>query len=89
MDATDIYCVNQSCIKLTDNLVIHDKSKNIEIKYYYIQDMVHRRDINLQYVPTQEQVAYFLTKPLFRVKFAYFRDKISVVGKGKIGKRDL
>ena len=52
MDATDIYCDNESCIKLTKNLVFHDKSKHIEIKYHYIQDMVHRRTINLQYVPT-------------------------------------
>ena len=32
MDATEIYCDNQSCIKLTENLMFHDKSKNIEIK---------------------------------------------------------
>ena len=40
MDATDIYCDNQSYIKLIENLVSHDKSKNIEIKYHYIRDMV-------------------------------------------------
>ena len=33
MDATCIYCDNQSCIKLSENLVFHDKSKHIEIKY--------------------------------------------------------
>ena len=32
MDATDIYCDNQSCIKLRENLMFHDKSKGIEIK---------------------------------------------------------
>ena len=69
MDATDIYCDNQSCIKLTENPVFHDKSKHIEIKYHYIQDMVHRRAIKLQYVPTEEQVADVLTKLLSRVKY--------------------
>ena len=33
MDATCIYCDNQSCIKLSENPVFHDKSKHIEIKY--------------------------------------------------------
>ena len=47
MDATDFYCDNQSCIKLTENMVFHDKSKHIEIKYHYIQDMVQRGAVNL------------------------------------------
>ena len=40
LDATCIYCDNQSCVKLSENLVLHDKSKHIEIKYHYIRDMV-------------------------------------------------
>ena len=40
LDATCIYCDNQSCVKLYENLVFHDKSKHIEIKYHYIMDMV-------------------------------------------------
>ena len=72
MDATDIYCDNQSCIKLTKNTVFHDKSKHMEIKYHYIQDMVQREVVKLRYVPTKEQVVDVLTKPLSRVKFEYF-----------------
>ena len=59
--------------------MFHDKSKHIEIKYHYIWDMVQRGAIKLQYVPTEEQVADVLTKPLSHVKFEYFRDKLSVV----------
>ena len=40
LDATCIYCDNQSCVKLLENLVFHDKSTHIEIKYHYIRDMV-------------------------------------------------
>ena len=40
LDATWIYCNNQSCVKLLGNSVLHDKSKHIEIKYHYIRDMV-------------------------------------------------
>ena len=40
LDATCIYCDNQSCVKLSENPVFHDKSKHIEIKYHYIRDMV-------------------------------------------------
>ena len=47
MDATCIYCDNQSCIKLSKNPVFHDKSKNIEIKYEYIHDMVEKGVVKL------------------------------------------
>ena len=40
LDATWIHCDNQSCVKLSENLVFHDKLKNIDIKYHYIRDMV-------------------------------------------------
>ena len=40
MNATCIYYDNQSCEKLSKNLVFHDKSKHIEIKYHYIREMV-------------------------------------------------
>jgi hypothetical protein len=81
MEATMILCDNQSCIKITENPVFHDKTKHIEIRYNYIRDMVDKGAVKLQYVGTNEQVADVLTKPLFRVKFEYFRDKLGVVRK--------
>ena len=54
------------------------KSKHIEIKYHYIRDMV-QRVVNLRYVATDEHIANVLTKPLARVKFEYFRDKLGVL----------
>jgi hypothetical protein len=35
-----IHCNNQSCIKLSENLVFHDRSKHIEIRYHFIKDWV-------------------------------------------------
>ena len=64
---------------MTENPVFHDKSKHIEIRYHYIRDMVQRGVVKLQYVGTHEQVANVLIKPLSRVNFEYFRDKIGVV----------
>jgi hypothetical protein len=79
MEATCILCDNQSCIKLSENLVFHDRSKHIEIRYHYIRDMVQKGAVRLQYVATDEQVVDVLTKSLSRMKFEYFRDKLDVV----------
>ena len=64
---------------MSKNPVFHDKLKHIEIKYHYIRDMVQRRAVKLQYVVMNEQIADVLTKPLARVKFDYFREKLGVL----------
>jgi hypothetical protein len=81
MEDTLILCDNQSCITMIENPVFHDKTKHIEIQYHYIRDMVQKGAVKLQYVGTNEQVANVLTKPLSRVKFEYFQDKLGVVRK--------
>jgi hypothetical protein len=37
---TVVHFDNQSCIKLTENPVFHNRSKHIDMKYHYIRDMV-------------------------------------------------
>jgi hypothetical protein len=31
-----VHCDNQSCIKLTENPIFHDRSKHIDMRYHYI-----------------------------------------------------
>jgi hypothetical protein len=54
MEVITILCDNQSCIKMIENHVFHDKSKHIDMRYHYIRDMVQRGAIKLQYVSTDE-----------------------------------
>jgi hypothetical protein len=42
MSSTVIQCDNQSSIKLSKNLVFHDRSKHIEIRYHFICDWAQR-----------------------------------------------
>jgi hypothetical protein len=88
LEATCIWCDNQSCVKLLENLVFHDKSKHIKIGYHYIRDMVQKEVVKLQYVATNEQITDVLTKPLSRVNFVYFRDKFGVVQNDFPSKRE-
>jgi len=78
MDPTVIYCDNQSCIKLYENLVFHDRSKHIDIQYHHHRDYVARRIMLLQYLSIEEQDADILTKALLKCKFEFHRDRIGV-----------
>ena len=76
LETTIIHCDNQSCIKLLENPLFHDRLKHIEMKYHFIRDMVQRGAMKLLYICTDEQTADILTKPLSLTKFVYFRDKL-------------
>jgi hypothetical protein len=78
LDLTVIYCDNHSCIKLSINLVFHNRSKNIDIPYHHLRDCVQRKIMLLQYIPTEDQDANILTKALTKGKFEYHRDRIGV-----------
>ena len=43
MNSNVIFFDNQSCIKLFENPVFHDKSKNIDIWYHFICNYVLKR----------------------------------------------
>jgi hypothetical protein len=88
MAPTVIHCDNQSCIKLSENPVFHDRSKHIEIRYHFIRDWVQRGAVQLQYISTDEQVADILTKALPRDKHVFFRDKMGLVRNTFLGKRE-
>jgi hypothetical protein len=88
LETTVIHYDNQSCIKLSENLVFHDKSKHIEIRFHFIGDCVQKGTVKLQYVPIGEQVANILMKALMKGKSVFFMDKLGVVQNTFLAKRD-
>src|ERR1700728_2319976 len=88
MDPTVIYCDNQSCIKLFENPVFHDRSKHIDIRYHHLRDCVVKRIMLLQYVSTEEQDADILTKALSKCKFGFHTNRIRVTDNPFIVERE-
>jgi hypothetical protein len=88
MDPTTTHCDNQSCVKLFENPVFHDRSKDIEIKYHYIRHIVQRKKVHMQYLPTHEQIADLFTKSLAKTKFKYFRERLGLVENASLVERE-
>jgi hypothetical protein len=88
LDPTVIYCDNQSCIKLFENPMFHDRSKHIEIIYRFIRDKIQKGAMKLQYIPTDQEVVDILTKPLAKGKFEAFRDRLGLVQIPFLAKRE-
>jgi hypothetical protein len=64
---------NQGCIALANNPVHHNRSKHIDLRAHCIREKVTEGVVDLKYVPTSEQLADILTKPLGPVKYAQLR----------------
>lgn len=45
---------NKSAIALTKNLVHHERSKHMDPKFHFIHDCVHKIEIEVEYVSTEE-----------------------------------
>jgi len=61
-----IYGDNQSAQALSKNGIKSERTKHIAIKYAFIHDEVERGRVQLQWIPTTEQLADVLTKALPR-----------------------
>ena len=50
-----------------------ERSRHIQIRYFWIYDYLTRGDVTLQYLHTDKMIADFFTKPLQGAKFKLFR----------------
>ncbi|GKB35309.1 hypothetical protein Tco_0880251 [Tanacetum coccineum] len=60
----NLLVVITSAIAISNNPVLHYRTKHIDIKYHFIRDHILKWDIELQFIPTQFQIADIFTKPL-------------------------
>ena len=74
-----IYGDNQSTQELSKNDVKSERTKHIDIKYHYIHDEVSSGRVQLEWIPTTEQLADILTKPLGGPQHKELRDHLLVL----------
>ena len=70
---TIIYGDNQGAIALARNPQFHARTKHIDTQHHFVREKQHSGEVDLQYIPTDQQVADGLTKALSRDKFEVFR----------------
>ena len=68
-----LYADNQSAIKLSENPCHHKRSKHIDIRYHFIRSEIADNIVNVEYIPTNDNVADMFTKPLSKTKLLNFR----------------
>ena len=72
------YQDNQSAMKIESNgqKSCGEKSRHIDIRYFFIKDIIKRENIELVHCPTERMIVDYYTKPLQGWLFRKMRDII-------------
>jgi hypothetical protein len=69
---------NQAAIALAQNPVSHQRTKHIDIRYFFLREHIEAGTIKLQYVNTKDNVADLLTKNVSVIVFDTLIDRLVV-----------
>ncbi|CAL2227672.1 unnamed protein product [Prunus armeniaca] len=71
-----LWCDNVSTISLASNPVFHSRTRYVEVDFHYVPKKVVRRELQVAYVPTHDQLADVFTKGLSTTRFLYIVSKL-------------
>ena len=83
-DCITIWCDNSSTIKLSKNLVLHGRSKHIDVRYHFLRNLVKAGSIDLVHCGSKDQLADVMTKPLKVDDFQRLRGLLGVCDIAKL-----
>ena len=70
-----LYADNKPSISTIENAKISKGNKHIARRYHFVKGYVTSGDIDIKYVPTEENLADIYTKPLDQTKHRYFTEQ--------------
>jgi len=69
---------SQSAIHLAKNPSHHERSKHIDVKFYFIKEVVAQKDVELVKVHTEQNFSDMLTKVLPAHRFKYLLNQLNI-----------
>jgi len=64
-----IHCDNQAAIAIASEARFSDRTKHIDIRYFYCRDKIEDGTVSVHYIATLHQLADLFTKPIARIRF--------------------
>jgi hypothetical protein len=73
-----LWCDNIGAKYLYANSVFHARTKHIEVDYHFVQERVAKKLLDIDFVPSRDQVAGGFTKPLLVQQLENFKHNINL-----------
>jgi hypothetical protein len=73
-----LLCDRTSSISVAKNLVLHSRTKHIDVRFHFLRDHDEKGDIELRHIDTTRQLANILTKPLDQKTYVHLRGELGV-----------
>ena len=63
---------------MANNPIFLSKTRHVDTKYHFIRSLIIKDIIKPNSFPSKDQTSDIFTKPLGRIKFTKFRDKLGI-----------
>jgi len=73
-----IWCDNLGTTYLSVNLVFHARTKHVKVDYHFVRDRVAKKEIQIHFISSQDQLVDVFTKSLPTSSFTTFHFKLRV-----------
>jgi len=73
-----IWCDNIGATYLSVNPIFHARTKHVAIDFHFVRELVASKDLEILFVPSEDQLADVLTKPLVSKRFTRLSYKLNV-----------
>ena len=75
---SQLKCDNKVAISISENLVQHDRTKQVEVDKHFIKEKIEDNNIELPFVRSEDQLANILTKVVTSKAFTCVLSKLSI-----------
>jgi hypothetical protein len=73
-----LWCDNIGATYLSVNLIFNARTKHLEIDFHFVRELVAAKSLEILFIPSFDQLADVLTKPLVSKRFHLLCFKLNV-----------
>jgi hypothetical protein len=74
-----LWCDNIGATYLSSNPVFHPRTKHIEVDFHFVRERLARKQLQIKFISSKDQVADIFTKPLSLPAFEACRRNLNLL----------